>query len=1264
MRIIGLAITMALALVAGSACAATIQDEFNRVIDESRRTDVSVTPAQALLYHGLGLVEEEEFAEAIPFLEEAISRDPALEAGWEGLGWCYVRTGQQKRARDLWFRMRDLMPEKAKPHALVAQYEILEKEWVKADESFRKALAINTRDYDLKYAFAQNLMRLGETEEAEAVLKGLVKENPDRVDIQHTYAQMLANRFQDEEALKIYHDIAEVISDSANIKLEQATLELRVGELEKADRLCREILELEPENMSAMRLRADIAEMSGQEDVTPLEALVEATTNRLMRSEYLTRLAGRCVAINRVNPERYKTDTIIDRLQEAVKADPLNMQARQLLAELCYQSDRLSMCRSQIEDVLLKYNHQNVRALSLLFEVEVKERNFAAAQRVLRERFRHFDRDDPMIHYYRARLYSAQGEYAKALEEAKRLEEAGSKSSVLTLKYTGLTESDWMPQTSVRRLTEHIRSLQRAGWDLVSADEIPRIIGAERRPAKNAKQLGRRKLRHLVDEEAEEEAPLPARFFDHVGWMLTGLHYLKKDQKKGKDGERRRSGQGEDDDAGDEDEEDWDDEDALGPQLTFAVTFDTARRSQVVLGTRVAEEFGVPFALFTPSEEPEAFEPSRLEWDEIRQYARTGNWIVGSSLLSGDKKAPVDKEGNDMRDPLHNRLWRADRNRVESMNEWDRRIRREFRDSRAKIRKEMGSNDCAVAMVAYPHGSVGQVGACNISTKRSISDSIISEAASSYRLGFVQSSTGFTLTGDDPMIARRYEPSWADEGEDVVRHAYEFHPYFLGRRMRAELAMLLNQPNEANKIVAGLRKDGYPEDLCTKLDYNIRHRFRNRVSASMRPLLETVSGGTSAHDAERDDRNDATIRRNDPGEDGGTRQVAGDLRETEQEWQMAKDKEKPWFDPAHPYGQVDISHTKANDQVEIVRYGGKAGANLNEWIGLYGEYHMGEIKQTVRPYWNARTMTDVVYDETQYRFKADTEDWRAGMNWRLDSGVYLFGSGGLSTRKPDYSGTYRYLGYANLQDHRNSGYFTPMRKNDEVVFSFGARWNPEDNFSVMTLYDHDYVASAVKDVTYDSLALMAEWLPFDHWKLSGRTQYWTYRDDNAMYFMNLESLWSSESMPTVWYGLRFNTTTTSDPSDFYWTPYWDKRALGVLRYETDSDKVRFRVDIFGGFAKNDGRGGFALDDKNVAEEIAKARAAAEASESGEGASSIPTSSFRPVYDLNTDWKAVWGFGGLYSYDITDWMTVSLEFDIMAMRSYIDHMVLLYLLCHF
>ena len=103
--------------------------------------------------------------------------------------------------------------------------------------------------------------------------------------------------------------------------------------------------------------------------------------------------------------------------------------------------------------------------------------------------------------------------------------------------------------------------------------------------------------------------------------------------------------------------------------------------------------------------------------------------------------------------------------------------------------------------------------------------------------------------------------------------------------------------------------------------------------------------------------------------------------------------------------------------------------------------------------------------------------------------------------------------------------------------------------------------------------------------------------------------------------------------------------LGVLRYETDSDKMRFRADFLGGFSKSDGRGGFALNDENYS-------------------SSDDESSFKNVSDRDTDWEAIWGFAGLYSYDITDWLTISLEYDILAMRTYIDHMVLLYLLSHF
>ena len=75
-------------------------------IDEAlalaRAKDVDTTIPAALLYHGLMLFQEEKYAECIPFLEESLRVDPSLQAGWEGLGWAYIRTGDQPKALRLW----------------------------------------------------------------------------------------------------------------------------------------------------------------------------------------------------------------------------------------------------------------------------------------------------------------------------------------------------------------------------------------------------------------------------------------------------------------------------------------------------------------------------------------------------------------------------------------------------------------------------------------------------------------------------------------------------------------------------------------------------------------------------------------------------------------------------------------------------------------------------------------------------------------------------------------------------------------------------------------------------------------------------------------------------------------------------------------------------------------------------------------------------------------------------------------------------------
>ena len=90
-----------------------------------------------------------------------------------------------------------------------------------------------------------------------------------------------------------------------------------------------------------------------------------------------------------------------------------------------------------------------------------------------------------------------------------------------------------------------------------------------------------------------------------------------------------------------------------------------------------------------------------------------------------------------------------------------------------------------------------------------------------------------------------------------------------------------------------------------------------------------------------------------------------------------------------------------------------------------------------------------------------------------------------------------------------------------------------------------------------------------------------------------------------------------------------------------------------------------MDDRTIRDYLSSVNTSSdEGSDDDNSSRNERKSSFRNFYDLDTKWKPIWGFGGLYSYDITDWLTVSVEYDILAMRTYIDHMVLLYLLSHF
>ena len=1198
-------------------------EEFADVIAESRENDVSVTDQHALMYHGLMLTQDEEYEEAVPFLEEAIRRDPSLQAAWEGLGWSYVKLGDLDHAGKLWEYFRRLMPEESLPHALLAQLAVLNGDWKTADAEFAEALRISPDQYDVRFWYGQNLMRLGRAAEAETLFRELLAENDERLDVAVNLASLLTQRLAYDEAVELYRRINDEIPGNTSFMLDQAILEERVGELRAADQLCLDVLELDPANTRAMVLRADIAEISGQQDVRPVLDIIDETEDPQARAMLRIRVANRCHVANERRPGQYPTSFILDLIRKAIDDQPANVEYRVLYAERLLGAGRNEECRKWAIGILENDNRHHVRAKMLLFELAMREKRYDDALQILVDRYVDFDSTDPAFHYYKARLMTARGDFAGALREIDAMEAAARQGAVFTLAYTGLAESDWTPSISVRRLHEHLLALQREGFTLVSPADIPQLVGLAAGESR-------------ADAPLRPDVPMTARLIDDIRYGLTGERRFPASRDGGPD-------------------------DVPRPHKYFAVTFDADQRSAVVLGTPVAQEFGVPFAIFTPTKTPDEFVPSRTGWQELRDAAASGAWVVGSQLWSADFQLPVDRDGLDVRPPLANRVWLPEKNRLESMNEWDRRMREEFRRSRRVLREEMGADDCPVPLVAYPYSAVGQNGACNLSLLRNPSRSILSEAAREYRVGFLQDDSGWTVGGDDLALARRWAPDWRAEGADVVRHAYETHPEFVARRMRAEIAMMMNRPNLAARMLELLRRDGYPEDLCRAMENQLRFHFSNKPLHDVKPLVEVGSRESGDEAPEREDagardpepgpgsepggESATVVLAENPDEFAGTDGRVSSLSERENVSHAEETSVDPLVYLSHPWIGVEAMHSKANDQVESYGWGLRAGLDLNRNTSLSVRMFDGYLDQTVRPRWNAVIATNVPYGKRRYEFKAKREETAVTLSHRLGNGAVLSASVGVASRKP--TGRRPDFSDINLEDESGSRKFDPAEDDSHLIASLGARWHPRDNLELSVLYDRNYVQSAVKYLPYHAVSAGADWKPRDDWFLRTFARYSSYDDDNAMFSGRFEAFHETNQDLGIWLGVQLTTDTTSDPCDFYWTPYWDERAMGVLRYAQRWEGYSFRLDLLGGFSRSRGRPGREFKTEEDVEKVVYV----------EGVANTVTETKEGTYvmeDASSGWSVAWGVNGTYERSLNPYFDLVLEGSITALRDYIDH----------
>lgn len=1107
------------------------------------------------LEQAIVLMQEKDYAAAVPLLENSLKYKPTIEAIWEALGWSYYHTGRAEEAERLWLQYLNLRPESPKAHSLLAQLALLRNDWRAADRHLEGSLKLDPTSFDIRYWYAQNLFRLGRLEPAVAIFEKLVGEDEYRYDVKIDLARIytLVQRYED--SLDLWADVVAEIPGNLDFRTDFARALMLVGSLDEADEQARKVLAEDPSRWTAMNIRADVAEIAQKPEsmVAALEQLIEDAEDDEVRARLQIRLGSRLVVLGRKDPVKWPLTLALEQYEAAIQTIPTYVPWQNQYAQIALMAHQPELARKTVEHVLKEFNPYNQQALRTRFEIEMLKRDFNAAEQALDEVYDTYQPDNPFRDLDIARLEIQRGRYQNAMDALDRLEEAGN-HTVFTLVYHGLTESEWMALTSTRRLYEHLVALQDAGFRFIAPSDIPDYL-----------KEGKRRL--------EKTGPKPwlARLVDSVRYAFTG----KRDMPRTED---------------------------VRPAKVAVVTFDDGLRTSFQLGTPIAQELGIPFGMAVITSLEELNAPIYAAWEEIKAAHDSGSWEVYSHLMFANTDQPAGPEPSPKVFNLVNRIWLADRNRLETLREWSARIRRDFEESRARIEKHIGLRQGDPMCVAYPYSEIGQEEGSNVAKLINPIRAVLNESSRQYQVGFVVGGSGYTCPGDNPLMVRRYEPGWDEDAEKVVEHAMSAHPVFAARKLRAEIATLLDQPYLAEKQIELLRRDGYPDKLLRELINFTQNR------------IPSAAPNTGLDQADRSGTSRKRIRLSNL-------YLAGTYRENQ-----------------------------SNEQILQRQSEFRGGLNLSSVMGVEASYRIGTIDQTVTSnYWfeversettssvetrtettDGQTSTSTIVSETtttrnvqtnrieKYDYDADVQEIRGALSLRINDHATLIASVGQKTLK------------------LKGGYLVAAATEEEIVGSLTMAWRPYRALQVVATLDHDLIPSARRKIDYDSLAVNARWKVNDSWELVGDTRYWSLSDKNAMGMLAASSFWQLFERQGIWGGIESSVYSMDEDSDFYWSPYWDTRYAGVLRLRRTYQDYYFQFDARLGRQKEKAR-------PEVMNEWLNLQAQAEK----DGNWSAGTSP-------EADWDTFVGIGGSYRQRLWRHLDLFGNISVNFLRNYSEH----------
>ncbi len=209
---------------------------------------------------------------------------------------------------------------------------------------------------------------------------------------------------------------------------------------------------------------------------------------------------------------------------------------------------------------------------------------------------------------------------------------------------------------------------------------------------------------------------------------------------------------------------------ATVPERSFLLTFDDGAKSSFYPVDPVLSALGVHALTFIlPKYSLNNGTHYYLSLGELNSMLANGRWEIGSHSQEGHQLFPADAAGA-MTPALGRPLWLLNEERLETQQEYEKRIEADLRISRHNLEQALG---IPITSFAFPFGEFGQL---NDSFPAAIT-TVARIAGDTYKMSFyqVRRGEGFTFNYPTPeqtgmLLVRRIEPHPETTAHELLEH--------------------------------------------------------------------------------------------------------------------------------------------------------------------------------------------------------------------------------------------------------------------------------------------------------------------------------------------------------------------------------------------------------------------------------------------------------------------------------------------------------------